>query len=119
MTHPFHVPWSAFLPAAGAAALFFLLLGASKVPLAYNLRNLAVRWNTTLLTASAFTLVVSLLTVMLAFANGMERLTEASGHPGNVIVLSAGVTDELLSYLSVTDATEVGLQAGVLRDERS
>ena len=65
-----------------------VLLAIGKVPLNYNLRNLLVRWRVTLLTALAFTLVVSLLTVMLAFVNGMKRLTDASGQPGNVIVLS-------------------------------
>ena len=58
-----------------------------------------VRWQITLLTALAFTLVVCLLTVMLAFVNGMYRLTENSGQPGNVIVLSDGATDELFSNL--------------------
>jgi ABC-type lipoprotein release transport system permease subunit len=70
-----------------------------KVPLSYNLRNLSVRWKTTLMTGLAFTLVTALLAVMLAFVNGMNRLTESSGQPGNVIVLSDGATDEVMSKL--------------------
>jgi ABC-type lipoprotein release transport system permease subunit len=70
-----------------------------KVPLSYNLRNLSVRWKTTVMTALAFTLVTALLTVMLAFVNGMNRLTESSGQPGNVIVLSDGAADEVMSKL--------------------
>jgi ABC-type lipoprotein release transport system permease subunit len=89
----------------------------SRVPVAYNIRNLIVRWKTTVLSALTFTLVVSLLIVMLAFVRGLERLTERSGQPGNVIVLSASVTDELVSYLSVSDTAEIGLQPGVSRDE--
>ena len=41
------------------------------IPFAYSHRNLRVRWKTTLMTASGFTLVVAALVVMLAFVNGM------------------------------------------------
>jgi putative ABC transport system permease protein len=80
-----------------------LLLGIGKVPLAYNARNLMVRWRTTLLTGLAFTVVVGLLTVMLAFVRGMDAMTESSGKPGNVIVLSDGSTDEMFSNLGYND----------------
>lgn len=69
------------------------------VPLQYNLRNMLVRWKSTALTALAFTLVVGLMTVMLAFVNGMYKLTESSGVPGNVMVMADGATDELFSDL--------------------
>src|SRR5436309_3244108 len=78
-----------------------LLLMVGKVPLSYNLRNLRVRWWTTLLTALAFTLVVALLTAMLAFVNGMAKMTEGSGQPGNVIVFSDGANDEVFSNLAL------------------
>src|SRR5437588_279737 len=94
-----------------------VLLAIGKVPLNYNLRNLLVRWRVTLLTALAFTLVVSLLTVMLAFVNGMKRLTDASGQPGNVIVLSNGANDEAFSSMSIQDTANLDRQPGVLRDE--
>jgi hypothetical protein len=70
-----------------------------KVPLVYNLRNLQNRWKTTLVTALAFTLVTGLLTFMLSFVKGMDRLIESSGDPGNVMVLSDGATDEAFSNL--------------------
>jgi hypothetical protein len=71
--------------------LLLQLLGVlKKVPFTYNLRNLIVRWRTTSLTAIAFTLVVCLMTVMLAFVNGMYALTNNSGVPTNVLVLADG-----------------------------
>ena len=94
-----------------------MLMG--KIPLGYNIRNLAVRWRTTLLTALAFTMVIALMVVMLAFVNGMSQLTEQSGQPGNVIVLSDGATDELISNLGYNDSSDVALQPGVLRDEHN
>lgn len=69
------------------------------VPLRYNLRNLQIRWKTTLVTALAFMLVTALLIIMLSFVKGMDRLAESSGNPGNVLVLSDGATDEAFSNL--------------------
>jgi putative ABC transport system permease protein len=76
-----------------------LLAVFNRVPLRYNLRNLEVRWRTTLITALAFTLVISIMTVMLAFVKGMDKLTEETGIPGNVMILSDGATDEAFSSL--------------------
>ena len=53
--------------------LLLQLFGVARCRFSYNIRNLMVRWRTTLLTALAFTLVVALMTVMLAFVNGMYR----------------------------------------------
>jgi ABC-type antimicrobial peptide transport system permease subunit len=103
------------VPLAFCLVLLVALVALSKVPVSYNVRNLLVRWRITFLTAIAFTLVVSLLTVMLAFVNGMARLTEASGQPGNVMILSDGATDELFSNLAKNDTTNVERQAGVER----
>ena len=94
------------------AVLFFV----GKVPLGYNLRNLSLRWPTTLMTALAFSLLVGMVTTLLAFVNGMDRLTENSGQPGNVIVLAGGANDEVYSSLSARDVDEVELLDGVLRE---
>jgi len=76
---------------------------APRVPLGYSFRNLIVRWRTTLLTTLAFTLVVGLMTVMLAFVNGMYLLAKGSSVAGNVIVLSNGSLDEVFSDLGYGD----------------
>src|SRR5262245_26119128 len=88
-----------FIILVALSPMLFYLLPIRKVPLRYNLRNLQNRWKTTLVTALAFTLVTALLTFMLSFVKGMDRLTESSGHPGNVMVLSDGATDEAFSNL--------------------
>jgi len=81
-------------------AVGFSFLPVRKVPLRYNLRNLQVRWKTTLVTALAFTLVTALLVIMLAFVHGMDRVTQSSAIPGNVIVLADGATDETFSNIA-------------------
>jgi hypothetical protein len=88
------------------------LLTIGRVPLSYNVRNLVVRWRMTALTALAFTMVIGLLTVMLAFVNGMAKLTEGSGHADNVIVLADGANDEAFSTLSFTDVSNIGRKPG-------
>jgi putative ABC transport system permease protein len=76
---------------------------AQRVPLSYSVRNLMVRWRTTVLTTLAFTLVVGLMTVMLAFVNGMYSITKGSSVQGNIIVLSDGALDEVFSDLGYGD----------------
>jgi putative ABC transport system permease protein len=103
---------------AGAAALAIVagLMVGVKIPLRYLVRNLTVRWRTTLMTALAFVLVISLLTVMMAFVNGMYHLTQASGQPGNVMVLADGATDESFSNLVAPDMADLENQPGILRE---
>ena len=71
------------------------------IPLRYNVRNLVVRWKTTLLTALGFMMVVALLEVMLAFVQGLVALSKKTGPEGNVIVLRFGTNDELMSELDI------------------
>ncbi len=101
----------------GTLTVLILLAVLGKVPLKYNVRNLAVRWQTTLLTGLAFTLVVGLMIWMMAFVAGMYRLTQGSAQPANVVVLSDGATDEAFSNLGFGDIRQVELRSGVLKDE--
>jgi putative ABC transport system permease protein len=86
------------------------------VPLSYNYRNLRVRWKTTLMTASGFTLVTAALVVMLAFINGIESACATTGEPENVLVLSKGNNDEVLSQMERGLVAQVENSKGVARD---
>ncbi len=108
-----HLPTRLLIALGVALAIVLVLWAVCEVPLAYNVRNLTVRWKTTIMTALAFTLVLGLMTVMLAFVNGMHRLTENSGQPGNVIILSEGATDEGFSNLGFSDVGDLENQPGV------
>src|SRR4051794_30897114 len=92
------------------------------VPVRYNVRNLLVRWKTTLLTAAGFMLVVALLVVMLAFVQGLNALAKKTGPAGNVVILRDGANDELFSDLAI-DANLYELWSTtknpeILKDER-
>jgi hypothetical protein len=114
----FELPsWLSFAaPVAVVAVVLAALLVAGKVPLRYNLRNLFVHWKTTVLTALAFTVVIALLMFMHAYATGISRLSQRSGHPANVICLSDGASDEAYSGLPPGDVGDLERQEGVLRD---
>lgn len=90
---------------AGVVSVFYSLMPFNKVPLRYNLRNLQTRWKTTLVTALAFTLVTALITIMLAFVRGMDRVTQSSAIDGNVIVLADGAVDEVFSNMDDQSVT--------------
>ncbi|MFM9067892.1 MAG: ABC transporter permease, partial [Planctomycetota bacterium] len=47
----------------------------------------------------------------------MYQLTEGSGQPGNIILLSQGVTDEAFSNLGFSDTGDIERQKGVRRGE--
>jgi ABC-type antimicrobial peptide transport system permease subunit len=101
------------VPLLGVLVVLGVLAVVGKVPIKYNLRNLLVRWRMTLLTGLAFTVVIALLTYLLAMANGMSHLTDESGHPANVIVMSDGATDESYSYLSFEDIGNIDHEPGI------
>ncbi len=103
---------------AVSALLLILLLTIGKVPLSYNVMNLTTRWLTTIFMVGSFTLVIGVQIMLLAFVNGMYAMTESSGQPGNVMIMSEGSTDEAFSNLGFADATEIETQEGVARDEK-
>ena len=68
------------------------------------------------MTVSGFALVTTALVLMLACLNGVEAVCTTSGQPQNVIVLSFGSTDEILSRLSAVDAMQIEAVRGIGRD---
>src|SRR2546421_5959083 len=116
------IPPAVLVPLAVLVVLLAALLVLGKVPLRYNVRNLVVRWRMSFMTGLAFTLVIALLTVMLAFVNGMSRLTEGSGYPDNLVVLADGSNDESFSSLPFSETSDVDHQPGLLqwqKDDKS
>jgi len=96
--------------------LMGLLVAVGKVPLAYNVRNLMVRWRTSAMMLLAFVMVVGLMTVMLSFVNGMDALTSNSGQPGNVVIFSSGANDEGFSNLAFNEVSNVERMEGIAVD---
>ncbi len=67
------------------------------IPLSYNLRNLAVRRTTTLMTALGVALTVAVLLSVLALMSGLKSAFATAGNPRHVLVMRKGSTAELSS----------------------
>lgn len=85
------------------------------IPLAYNWRNLRVRWVTTLLTASGIALTVAVLLAVLALVDGLRHSFESSGHPLNLLVTRKGATAEITSILTPSDYQQLKSRPGIAR----
>lgn len=70
-----------------------------KVPLSYNLRNLAVRKTTTVMTALGISLTVAVLLGISALVGGLRSSLAVTGHPLHLIVTRQAATSELVSVV--------------------
>jgi putative ABC transport system permease protein len=70
------------------------------LPLTYNLRNVVVRWKVTLLAICGIALVVTVLVILMAMANGFRIALAATGSPDNGVVVQRGSSSELTSFFS-------------------
>ena len=70
------------------------------LPISYNVRSLIVRWKVTLLAIGGIALVVTVLVVLSAMANGFLQTLSATGNPANAIVVQRGSGSELTSFFS-------------------
>lgn len=70
------------------------------LPLKYNLRNVLVRWRSTLATVLGIALVVGVYVLMQAMAAGIERSSANTGSPEHLLVTRKGSTAESSSIVS-------------------
>jgi putative ABC transport system permease protein len=86
------------------------------LPLSYNIRNIAVRWQVTALAVGGIALVVAVLLVLTAMANGFRVALRATGSTQNAIVTQRGSTAELMSGMSRDNANMIMVDSRVARD---
>jgi putative ABC transport system permease protein len=82
------------------------------LPISYNVRNLRVRWQVTLLAIFGIALVVTVFVFLAAMASGFRIALRSTGRDDNAMVLQKGSTSELGSGL------ERGKAALLMVDER-
>jgi putative ABC transport system permease protein len=87
------------------------------LPFSYNIRNLIVRWRVTTLAVGAIALVVAVLVVLMAMANGFRLALQATGSTENAVLTQRGSTGELTSGISFDHARTVMVDDRVLRDD--
>lgn len=86
------------------------------IPLSYNLRNLAVRRTTTLMTALGIALTVAVLMAILALVEGLRTSLAATGNPLHVLVLRKGSTSELTSNFNRSSYQDLKFKPGIARN---
>jgi putative ABC transport system permease protein len=82
------------------------------LPLSYNVRNVRVRWQVTLLAISGIALVVAAFSVLMSMAEGFATALRSTGRRDNAIVVQRGSASEL------TSAVPLDQRNMILADER-
>lgn len=88
------------------------------IPLSYNLRNLRVRWRTTIATILGVALVVAVFIMVMALARGLKSTYIQTGHPMNLLVLRRGSTAESSSQIMREDIIRMKYLDGIARDAK-
>jgi putative ABC transport system permease protein len=88
------------------------------IPISYNLRNLAVRKTTTIMTALGVALTVAVLLADLALVNGLNSAFAASGDPLNVLVLRKGANSEINSGITRDIFEALKFTPGIARNAK-
>lgn len=87
------------------------------IPIGYNLRNLAVRKTTTVMTALGIGLTVAVLVAAFAMTEGLRIAFESSGHPLHVIVMRKGATSELSSNFLRSVFNDIRFKPGIAKSK--
>jgi putative ABC transport system permease protein len=87
------------------------------LPFSYNVRNLIVRWRLTTMAIGAIALVVAVLVVLFAMANGFRIALQATGATDNAVLTQRGSNGELTSGVSFDNARAVMVDDRVARDD--
>jgi putative ABC transport system permease protein len=87
------------------------------IPLKYNVRNLRVRWKTTLMTVMGTGLVVWSSCILFGLVEGLEHSLSISGDPLDLIVMRKGSSTETTGGFETSKADEILILPGILRDQ--
>jgi len=85
------------------------------LPLSYNVRNLRVRWQVTLLAVLGIALVVAVFVVLLSMSSGFAHALRTTGRLDNAIVVQEGSQSELTSGISRDQANAIMVDFRVAR----
>jgi putative ABC transport system permease protein len=86
------------------------------IPLSYNLRNVRVRWQVTLLAIVGIALVVAVFAVLMSMSEGFKAALRSTGRPDNAIVVQRGSSSEMTSGVPLADRNMITVDERVARD---
>ena len=71
------------------------------LPLYYNLRNIRVRWQVTVLAVGGIALVVAVFAVLMSMADGFRAALRSTGRDDNAIIVQRGSASEMTSAVPI------------------
>ena len=83
------------------------------IPIIYNLRNLAVRKTTTIMTALGIACTIAVLLTVLGLLRGLNTALNATADPLNIVVLRKGSETELVSNLQRRQFQDAKFKSGI------
>ena len=86
------------------------------IPLSYNVRNVRVRWQVTLLAIVGIALVVAVFAVLMSMSEGFKAALRSTGRPDNAIVVQRGSSSEMTSGVPLSDRNMIVVDGRVARD---
>jgi putative ABC transport system permease protein len=86
------------------------------LPLKYTIRNLRVRWVTTLMTLLATAMVVWVSVLTFGMVEGLSHALRISGEPLDVIIMRDGSDDEISSTITEQAASEIATRPEIMKD---
>ncbi|HVQ29061.1 MAG TPA: ABC transporter permease [Vicinamibacteria bacterium] len=87
------------------------------LPIRYNVRNIRVRWQVTILAIVGIALVVTVFVFLTAMSQGFQIALRASGRTDNAIIVQKGSNSELTSGISRGNASLMMVDARIARDD--
>ena len=87
------------------------------LPIRYSLRNVFIRWRSTLATVLGVAAVVFVWILMQALATGLETAGGTTGDPRNLLVVRKGSDSESTSQIGLDDLRSIQYSEEIARDE--
>lgn len=88
------------------------------IPFKYNLRNLRVRWRSTLATAMGIALVVGVFVLILSMARGLRGTFLSTGDVRNLLVIRRGALAESSSQLTLDEVRRIKFLEGIAQNPK-
>ena len=87
------------------------------LPIQYSLRNVFVRWRSTIATVLGVAAVVFVWILMQALATGLETSGGTTGDPRNLLLVRKGSDSESTSQIGLNDVRSIQYSDEIARDD--
>ena len=85
------------------------------LPLSYNVRNVRVRWQVTLLAVSGIALVVAAIAVLMSMSEGFQAALRSTGRTDNAMIVQRGSGSELTSGVGIEARNQIIVDQRIAR----